>query len=414
MSKQEYINPNKKWIGKIPSDWDLVKIKHHFIEKTIKVDDVSFPPLSVTMGGIVDQMENVSKSDDSGNRKLVEMGDFVINSRSDRKGSSGISPKDGSVSLINIVLQPKNINPKYSEYLFKSYYFKEEFFRNGKGIHFDLWSTRYELMKQILIPFPKLDEQKKIVSYLDQNTQRIDKLIQKIELKIELLKEQKDSIVNDFISRGVEPNVNLKNSDIEWLDEIPTHWKIVPLLSVCEETQEKNEDDIETVLTLSYGKLKIKNIETNFGLLPESFENYQRIRPGYIVLRLLDLQNDKKSLRVGHSYLDGIITPVYVSLKCNEDIDSEFLYFFLHNSDIKKVLYSLGGGLRQTLRFSELKKLPILLPPKDEQKLIVEKIKTILLTLDSEILKERSRVKIFKEYKQSLISEIVLGKKRVI
>ena len=91
---------------------------------------------------------------------MVLKDDFVINSRSDRKGSSGISPRDGSVSLINIVLEPKNINPQYAEYLFKSYYFKEEFFRNGKGIHFDLWSTRYEMMKNILIPFPDLEEQK--------------------------------------------------------------------------------------------------------------------------------------------------------------------------------------------------------------------------------------------------------------
>jgi hypothetical protein len=106
MSDQELRNKNQEWIGRIPSDWSFVKIREHFIERNTKVDDVSFPPLSVSMGGVVDQMENVSKSDDGGNRKLVKKDDFVINSRSDRKGSSGISPRDGSVSLINIVLKP--------------------------------------------------------------------------------------------------------------------------------------------------------------------------------------------------------------------------------------------------------------------------------------------------------------------
>ena len=224
MNHQEPITKNQEWIGRIPSDWGLVKIKEYFVERNTKVDDVFFPPLSVSMGGIVDQMENVSKSDDSENRKLVKKNDFVINSRSDRKGSSGISPRDGSVSLINIVLKPKNINPKYSEYLFKSYYFKEEFFRNGRGIHFDLWSTRYELMKQILIPYPKTDEQKEIVSYLDKKTNQINELIRKIEQKIELLKEQRTSLINEVVTKGLNPDVEMKDSGVEWIGEIPSSW----------------------------------------------------------------------------------------------------------------------------------------------------------------------------------------------
>ena len=229
MNIEEFRDQNEEWIGDIPSDWSLVKIKNHFVERNVKVDDVSFPPLSVTMGGVVDQMENVSKSDDSGNRKLVKKDDFVINSRSDRKGSSGISPRDGSVSLINIVLKPKNINPKYSEYLFKSYYFKEEFFRNGRGIHFDLWSTRYESMKQIFIPYPKIEEQEEIVSYLDKKINQIDVLIDQIERKIELFKEQRTSIINEVVTKGLNPDVEMKDSGVEWIGEIPSHWDILPL-----------------------------------------------------------------------------------------------------------------------------------------------------------------------------------------
>ena len=153
MNNQDFKESNQDWIREIPFNWELKKIKELFIERNERVDDVSFPPLSVTMGGVIEQMENVSKSDDNENRKMVLKDDFVINSRSDRKGSSGISPRDGSVSLINNVLKPKNINLNFSEYLFKSYYFKEEYFRNGKGIHLDLWSTKYDLMKQIVIPY---------------------------------------------------------------------------------------------------------------------------------------------------------------------------------------------------------------------------------------------------------------------
>ena len=148
---QVYQETGFEWLGKIPSNWKLQKVGKFFSERSEKVDDVNYPPLSVTMSGIVDQLSNVAKTDDGENRKLVKKNDFVINSRSDRKGSSGIAPRDGSVSLINIVLKPNGLNPNFSEYLFKSYYFKEEYFRNGRGIHWDLWTTRWDQFRNIKI-----------------------------------------------------------------------------------------------------------------------------------------------------------------------------------------------------------------------------------------------------------------------
>ena len=158
-----------EWIGEIPTHWGVSRAGKFFVERTETVDDVNYPPLSVTMLGVVDQLSDVAKSDDSGNRKLVRRNDFVINSRSDRKGSSGIAPRDGSVSLINIVLEPRDVNPQYIQYLFKSYFFKEEFFRNGKGIHWDLWTTRWEQLKNINIPVPPYEDQGLISNYLDKN-----------------------------------------------------------------------------------------------------------------------------------------------------------------------------------------------------------------------------------------------------
>ena len=128
---------------------------------------------------IFPQWENVSKTDSHDNRKLVRKDDFVINSRSDRRGSSGLSPLDGSVSLINIVIKPSSkIEPKYSEYLFKSYDFINIFYKHGRGIVDDLWSTKYSLMKDIKICVPQ-NEQIQIVSFLNNKTQKIDELIEK-------------------------------------------------------------------------------------------------------------------------------------------------------------------------------------------------------------------------------------------
>lgn len=166
-----------EWIGEVPSHWKTEKINAHFRDCREKVSDKDFPPLSVAKIGVVPQLEDAVKTDNGENRKLVKSGDFVVNSRSDRKGSCGVSPKDGSVSLINIVLQILDMNKYYVHYLFRSNYYIEEFYRNGRGIVADLWTTRYSEMRNILIPIPPVEEQEAIVGFLDSKTSKIDSYV---------------------------------------------------------------------------------------------------------------------------------------------------------------------------------------------------------------------------------------------
>ena len=163
-----YKDSGVQWLGEIPSHWEVKRLGSYFTERRVKVSDKDYAPLSVTKNGILPQLENVAKSNDSNNRKLVKAGDFVINSRSDRKGSSGVSSLDGSVSLINIVLNPrKGIVPAFCNYLLKSYCFIEEYYRNGRGIVADLWTTRFDEMKSIKLAVPTIDEQNAMVAHLD-------------------------------------------------------------------------------------------------------------------------------------------------------------------------------------------------------------------------------------------------------
>ena len=140
------------WIGQIPEHWEVNKIRSHFKERRTKVSDKDYPALSVAREGIVPQLDTAVKTDNGDNRKLVLKNDFVVNSRSDRKGSCGVSDYDGSVSLISIVLEPHDINPQYVHYLFRSNNYVEEFYRNGRGIVADLWTTRYSEMRNIFYP----------------------------------------------------------------------------------------------------------------------------------------------------------------------------------------------------------------------------------------------------------------------
>lgn len=194
-----------EWIGEVPEHWQVQRIGTAFEERSEKVNDTDYPPLSVSMSGIVPQMESVAKTDNNENRKRVAIGDYVINSRSDRRGASGVSIFDGSVSVINIVLKPRrHFFGKYLHHLFRSYRFIEEFYRVGRGIVDDLWTTRYSVMKGIEFSYPSYEEQKMIADYLDKKTAQIDRIVVTINAQIDKLKELRKVLINDVVTGKIK------------------------------------------------------------------------------------------------------------------------------------------------------------------------------------------------------------------
>ena len=222
----EYFDSGVEWLGKLPSHWEAKRLGSYFEERREKASDKDYEPLSVTMQGIVPQLENAAKTDAGDNRKLVLKNDFVINSRSDRKGSSGVSSLEGSVSLISTVLIPRNIQPIFAHHLLRSRSFQEEYYRYGKGIVADLWSTNYSEMKNILIPGLPKDEQLKIANFLDHETAKIDTLIEKQQLLIQLLKEKRQAVISHAVTKGLNPNAKMRDAGVEWLGEVPAHWEV--------------------------------------------------------------------------------------------------------------------------------------------------------------------------------------------
>lgn len=200
-----------------------------------------------------------------------------------------------------------------------------------------------------------------------------------------------------------------KPSQIPWLHDIPVHWERKTLSQLTSEHKLSNKGvNHQNLLSLSYGRIVRKDINKTDGLLPASFEGYQIIEPGNIVLRLTDLQNDHKSLRVGLCKEEGIITSAYVAIDVKPFINSEYLYLLLHSYDIKKVFYSMGDGIRQGLNYQGLSKIGVLLPPIDEQKQIVEFLsrKTALI---EKLQQEREReIQLLNELKQAEIANVVL------
>jgi type I restriction enzyme S subunit len=200
----------------------------------------------------------------------------------------------------------------------------------------------------------------------------------------------------------------LKTAPIACLGKVPSHWDAVLLGYLFTENREKNTSIGEdTILSLSYGKLIVKNGKENFGLLPASYETYQIINPGYIVFRFTDMQNDHVSLRVGHAQDKGIITSAYVGLKPRAEISTKYYYYLFHLLDILKFYYSFGGGVRQSLNYKGIRNLQLPLPPANEQNAIANFLDRKTAQIDEFIALKKQTIALLQEQKTALINRAV-------
>lgn len=406
---ESYKDSGVEWLGEVPSHWELGRISTYFTERRTKVSDKDYPALSVTKLGVFPQWENVAKTNDGDNRKLAKKGDFVINSRSDRKGSSGIAKQDGSVSLINIVLQPKKINSVYSEYLFKSYSFIEEFYSVGHGIVADLWTTRFEDIKNSLIIFPPLSEQQKIAQFLDDKIAKIDQAVDLAEKQIALLKEHKQILIQNAVTRGLNPDVPLKDSGVEWIGQVPEHWEVKKLKFVLTLSNKKEESKNSNKRYIG-----MENIESFTGkindipLIAEGIANsfykdeilFGKLRPYLAKSYLADF--------------DGICSTEFLVYRSTKVLNNRFaLNIFLSYGFIDAVNASTYGSKMPRANAEFISNMFLAIPPLSEQKQIIDYLDKQTAKIDQAIALKTAHIEKLKEYKSVLINDVVTGKVRV-
>ena len=297
------------WLGSIPSHWDCKKVGSLFSERKVKVSDKDYQPLSVAKIGVVPQLDTAVKTDAGDNRKLVCAGDFVINSRSDRKGSCGVSELDGSVSLINIVLKPRNEwNHRYVHYLMRSHVFSEEYYRYGRGIVADLWTTRFSEMKNILLPVPPRDEQDQIVRFLDWKVSEINKLINIKHREIKNIDALKRNLVSHVVTRGLFPDVALRDSGVKWLGDIPAHWNTIKLRQILHPVSVKNHPELPLLSVVRERGVIIRDVddkESNHNYVPDDLSGYKMVKKGQFAM------NKMKAWQGSYGVSDytGIVSP---------------------------------------------------------------------------------------------------------
>lgn len=423
---ESYRGSRVDWLGEIPTDWKVQRLGTVFEERKEKVSDKDFPPLSVTKNGVLPQLESAAKSDDGDNRKGVREGDFVINSRSDRKGSSGIAKQDGSVSLINIVLKPKGINPRYCEHLLKSNGFIEEYYRNGHGIVADLWTTRYWDMKSILIPLPDLPAQERIATFLDQKTAEIDEAIAKKQRLIELLKEQKAILINQAVTKGLNPDAPMRDSGVEWIGEVPDHWVVKKL---------KYYSEVQSGITLgkiysgnklvSAPYLRVANVQDGYFKLDEIAELQlpQRVIDQYLI-RVGDILvtegGDIDKLGRGTVWVGEIENCIHqnhvFAVRINNSVASEYFVSLTMGADYGRKYFTHTANKTTNLASTNRTKLgnfPIALPPLSEQQLILDYAKDINTKCGTVIAMVEKEISSLYELRQIFVAEAVTGKIKI-
>lgn len=398
------------WLGMIPEHWKCLKIGSLFSQRKVKVSDKDYAPLSVTKMGILPQLENAAKTNDGYNRKLVCAGDFVINSRSDRKGSCGISELDGSVSLINLVLTPRSEwNNRYAHYLLRSQPFSEEYYRYGRGIVADLWTTRFSEMKNILLPVPPREEQDQIVRFLDWKVSEINRLINIKHKEIATLEELKQSRLLAIVTRGLDENVEMVDSEIEHIGLVPKHWKVLLNHRIYRENSRPFSGD-ETVLSLSqkdgllpYVDMKERSLHTS------SYENWKLVFPNDLVLNRF-----KAHLGVFFSSnYRGIVTFHYGVYEPVMKLSSKYYELLYHTPKYKQVFAGASNGMTvglQNLSNTNFYKVYTVYPPYDEQCTIVKEAEKIEKEIQAIIATVSSEIERLHEFRTRLIADVVTGK----
>ena len=411
-----------EWIGEIPADWELSKIGAVYEERNEKVSDVDFQPLSVTKQGVVPQLETAAKTNDGENRKLIRKNDFVINSRSDRRGSCGISEYDGSCSLINTVLKPRrNMCNAYYSFVFRSERFADEFYRWGNGIVDDLWSTKWSNMKRIYIPAPSLQEQQRIADYLNRKCSQIDTIIARQQEVIEKLRAYKLSVITEAVTKGLNPDVPMKDSGVEWIGEIPEHWKIGKLCFFTVRIGDGLHGTPEFDDAGEYYFINGNNLGDTYITIREntksvSLEEYNKY---FIELNentlLISLNGTIGNVSQYHG--EQVIlgkSAGYIIVDSRGELTIDYLKFYLQSKSAKTLFeLSFAGTTINNLSLETLRNLPICLMTGEEQSHIAKFLDKKCARIDKVIQKKQLTIDKLNEYKKSLIYEVVTGKKEV-
>lgn len=417
------------WLGEYPSDWELKKIKYCLqerVEKNNPVRTTEILSLTAKQGVIpYDQKEgggNKPKEDVSAYR-LAYPGDIVMNSMNILSGSVGLSQYFGCVSPVYYMLRPwKAIEDvRYYNYIFQTTMFQRSLFGLGNGIlikesgNGKLNTIRMRIPMDkfggLFIPVASIDEQKRIADFLDTKCAEIDALTADIQTQIDTLEQYKRSVITETVTKGLDPNAEMKDSGVQWIGNMPSHWEVIRGKYILRYMQKPVREDDGVITCFRDGEVTLRSNRREDGFTMSDKEiGYQGIDVGDLVVHGMD----GFAGSIGISDSRGKASPVLNVL--DTDQHKRYIMYYLRSMAYSDVFLALATGIRVRscdLRWNKLAELSYPVPPLDEQNAIVKHIDSVLSKADAVIADKKAQLATLDEYKKSLIFEYVTGKKEV-
>lgn len=426
---EAYKDSGAMWIGKIPMEWTVTRLKNHLRRIDARnpggVQVLSlYRELGIVPKDSRDDNHNVT-SEDTSNYKYVQPGDFVVNKMKAWQGSVAVSDYEGIVSPAYYVykFQDSSFHKRYFHYLIRSCY-KEEFMSLSAGIRIGQWDLSSQDLDNVPVLIPTMVEQIAISEYLDRETERIDSIIAEAKASIEEYKAWKASIIYEAVTKGIDPNVEMKDSGIEWFGMIPQHWLSMKLRyaleNICDVDHFMPESVSEGIPYIMTGDLEkmVSQIDVE-ECKKISVEDYRKL-------------SQKSKIQIDDVIFAryatiGTVTYVDVDLDCiisyscvvvsprKDVLSGKYLYYYLQSEAFaSEVGKYINTNIQGNVGKESMYKAKILLPPIAEQAIIVEYLDKRCQTVDSLITEKEALIKDMESYKKSLIFEVVTGKRKVV
>ncbi|BDC83208.1 restriction endonuclease subunit S [Aeromonas hydrophila] len=408
-----YKDSGIEWIGQVPEHWKVARVKRLASLRNERRNDVSTDTIYIGLedveagSGQYKPTNGSSRQSEDSTVGIFYEGDVLYGKLRPYLRKAIISEMAGCCSTEFLVLRAEKTEPRWLQEWLLTPDVTHQIESGCEGAKMP--RADWGHIGSIEVVYPDQPEQAKILTTLDRETARIDALVEKKNRFIELLKEKRQALITHAVTKGLDRNAKMKDSGVEWIGQVPEHWDVKPFFALVTELNRKNVGLVETnILSLSYGNIIQKPENRNMGLTPESYETYQIVESGEIVFRFTDLQNDKRSLRSAQVTQRGIITSAYMAVKPHS-IDSTYFSWLMRSYDLCKVFYAMGGGLRQSLKFEDVRRLPVLIPPVDEQSEITNIINAGTARIDALVEKTEQSITLLKERRAAFITAAVTG-----
>ena len=412
MKRYEKYKPTGiQWLPEIPEHWKVQRFGSLFKRKVV-ANDPSKELLSVFLDrGVIKASESDKRthqaSDDLSKYQLVEPTDFVMNNQQAWRGSVGVSNLIGIISpAYHLFAMPSCYNPHYANYLLRDRVMVNLYDMSSKGVGSIQRTLNFNWLNNGKCILPSITEQNKIVAYLNKRITLIDNCKCQRERELQTLNELKQAEIASVVTRGLNPDVPMKDSGIFWQPLIPMNWSVTKLKHVLSKLDRPRRSNDELLVCSNSGDVK-KRGDSKLGLVADSDEIYQGVRCGDLLIHGMDTWHGA----IAVSNYDGMCTPVVHV--CDSTQNKKYVALYLKNMAYQKVFKLISNGVRQNTSdfrsWSKVGAILIPIPPIEEQNAIVEYIESKTNKIDTMIESLKAEIDRLTEYKQRLISDVVTG-----